>query len=60
MDESEEYKFDICPQCMWRAGDLMPMCEICEDGEQFEEAEFADDEEPYLTTRRVIPILETT
>lgn len=54
----DEYKFDICTECMFRSDEL-GICNACDEGDQWEEDfEGGDDADPYLT-RKVIPILET-
>ena len=48
----DEYKYDFCPMCEWRDG---LMCDACDEGDQFEEADEWDEEG---SARRVIPIKE--
>jgi hypothetical protein len=51
----DEYKFDICGGCEHRNTGL---CDFCDDGDQFDEADVGDDDEPFLNKRKLIRIKE--
>jgi hypothetical protein len=53
----DDYKYEFCGGCEWRESGLM--CDACDEGDQFEEAQIADDEEPFLNRfRKFVPIKE--
>ena len=54
-----EYPYEECESCMWRHGDLMPMCDSCDWADQFEEAYDSDgDQEKLKSAYPTIKILE--
>lgn len=32
----DEYLYDECESCLWRDGNLIPLCDACDEADQYE------------------------